>query len=93
MIGNLLTETLTNIESALWEFEYKKPGVRYNYTNEGIRASAKIFTTALLDAAVKKLDKEGIEGEDRVKQIKALAGEIRALTLKYTDLDLHKMHK
>lgn len=92
MIGEKLSEVLYSIETALIEFEANvaKPP---QYTDDGFRAAAKIFMSAMLDKMWKLQEAEGMDINDRGEMAAKLGEEIRKLVRVYTNIDTHDLYK
>lgn len=92
MIGKKLSEVLYSIETALIEFEANvaKPP---QYTDDGFRAAAKIFISAMLDKMWKLQEAEGMDINDRGEMAAKLGEEIRKLVRVYTNIDTHNLYK
>jgi len=92
MIGKKLSPVLSEIESALMEFEINvaKPP---QYTDEGFRASIRIFLSAMLDKMWKLQEDEGIDINTRADMAEKLGSEIRNIVRIYTNIDTHSLYK
>ena len=92
MIGKKLSPILSEIESTLMEFEINvaKPP---EYTNEGFRASVRIFLSAMLDKMWKLQEDEGIDINTRADMAEKLGSEIRNIVRIYTNIDTHSLYK
>jgi hypothetical protein len=92
MIGKKLSPILSEIESALIEFEINvaKPP---EYTDEGFRASVKIFLSVMLDKMWKLQEDEGIDINTRADMAEKLGNEIRNIVRIYTNIDTHNLYK
>jgi hypothetical protein len=92
MIGEKLSSVLSEIESALIEFEINvaRPP---QYTNEGFRAAVKIFLSAMLDKMWKLQEDEGIDINTRADMAEKLGTEIRNIVRVYTNIDTHNLYK
>jgi hypothetical protein len=92
MIGEKLSSVLSEIESALIEFEANvaRPP---QYTNEGFRAAVKIFLSAMLDKMWKLQEDEGIDINTRADMAEKLGNEIRNIVRIYTNIDTHNLYK
>jgi hypothetical protein len=92
MIGKKLSPVLSEIESALMEFEINvaKPP---EYTDEGFRASVRIFLSAMLDKMWKLQEDEGIDINTRADMAEKLGSEIRNIVRVYTNIDTHDLYK
>jgi hypothetical protein len=92
MIGKKLSPILSEIESALMEFEANvaKPP---QYTDEGFRASVRIFLSAMLDKMWKLQEDEGIDINTRADMAEKLGSEIRNIVRVYTNIDTHSLYK
>ena len=92
MIGKKLSPILSEIESALIEYELNinRPP---EYTDEGFRASVKIFLSAMLDKMWKLQEDEGIDIDTRADMAEKLGTEIRNIVRIYTNIDTHNLYK
>ena len=92
MIGEKLSSVLSEIESALIEFEINvaRPP---QYTDEGFRASVKIFLSVMLDKMWKLQEDEGIDINTRADMAEKLGTEIRNIVRVYTNIDTHNLYK
>jgi len=92
MIGKKLSPVLSEIESALMEFEANvaKPP---EYTDEGFRASVRIFLSAMLDKMWKLQEDEGIDINTRADMAEKLGNELRNIVRVYTNIDTHNLYK
>jgi len=92
MIGKKLSPILSEIESALIEFEINvaRPP---EYTDEGFRASVRIFLSAMLDKMWKLQEDEGIDINTRADMAEKLGTEIRNIIRVYTNIDTHSLYK
>ena len=92
MIGEKLSSVLSEIESALIEFEANvaRPP---EYTNEGFRAAVRIFLSAMLDKMWKLQEDEGIDIDTRADMAEKLGSEIRNIVRVYTNIDTRDLYK
>jgi hypothetical protein len=92
MIGKKLSPILSEIESTLMEFEINvaKPP---QYTDEGFRASVRIFLSAMLDKMWKLQEDEGIDIDTRANMAEKLGSEIRNIVRVYTNIETHDLYK
>jgi hypothetical protein len=92
MIGKKLSPILSEIESALIEFEINvaKPP---EYTDEGFRASVKIFLSVMLDKMWKLQEDEEIDINTRADMAEKLGTELRNIIRVYTNIDTHDLYK
>ena len=92
MIGKKLSPILSEIESALIEYELNinRPP---QYTDEGFRASIRIFLSAMLDKMWKLQEDEGIDINTRADMAEKLGSEIRNIVRIYTNIDTHSLYK
>lgn len=92
MIGKKLSPILSEIESTLMEFEINvaKPP---EYTDEGFRASIRIFLSAMLDKMWKLQEDEGIDINTRADMAEKLGSEIRNIVRIYTNIETHDLYK
>ena len=92
MIGKKISPILSEIELALIEFEINvaKPP---EYTDEGFRASVKIFLSVMLDKMWKLQEEEGIDINTRADMAEKLGNELRNIIRVYTNIDTHNLYK
>jgi hypothetical protein len=92
MIGKKLSPILSEIESALIEYELNinRPP---EYTDEGFRASVKIFLSVMLDKMWKLQEDEEIDINTRADMAEKLGTEIRNIIRVYTNIDTHSLYK
>jgi hypothetical protein len=92
MIGKKLSPVLSEIESALIEYELNinRPP---EYTDEGFRASVKIFLSVMLDKMWKLQEDERIDINTRADMAEKLGSEIRNIIRIYTNIDTHDLYK
>ncbi len=92
MIGKKLSPILSEIESVLIEYELNinRPP---EYTDEGFRASVKIFLSVMLDKMWKLQEDEGIDIDTRADMAEKLGTEIRNIVRVYTNIDTHNLYK
>ena len=92
MIGKKLSPILSEIESALIEYELNinRPP---EYTDEGFRASVKIFLSVMLDKMWKLQEDEEIDINTRADMAEKLGTEIRNIIRVYTNIDTHDLYK
>jgi hypothetical protein len=92
MIGKKLSPILSEIESALIEYELNinRPP---EYTDEGFRASVKIFLSVMLDKMWKLQEDEGIDIDTRADMAEKLGNELRNIVRVYTNIDTHNLYK
>ena len=91
MIGEKIGPILSELEGALWEFEAQELGPP-EFTDEGMRASIKIFMSVLMDKMWNLQEKEGVSSEIRADMALKAGQEVRELFKKYTDLDTHDLY-
>ena len=92
MIGKKISPILSEIESALIEYELNinRPP---EYTDEGFRASVKIFLSVMLDKMWKLQEDEGIDINTRADMAEKLGNELRNIIRVYTNIDTHNLYK
>jgi hypothetical protein len=92
MIGKKLSPILSEIESTLIEYELNinRPP---EYTDEGFRASVKIFLSVMLDKMWKLQEDEGIDINTRADMAEKLGNELRNIIRVYTNIDTHSLYK
>lgn len=92
MIGKRLSPVLVEIEDALFDFEVEHES-KPEYTQEGFRASSKIFMSALMDKMWELQQKEKIPIEQRLEMVNKAGQELRQFIKTYTGLDSHEFYK
>ena len=92
-IGKKLSPILTEIENALWEFEYNRPNERPKYSAEGFRGAIKIFMSALLDKMYQYQDENSLPLKWRTKMAEKAGKEIKKLVAEYTGINTHNLYK
>jgi hypothetical protein len=92
MIGKKISPILSEIELALIEYELNinRPP---EYTDEGFRASVKIFLSVMLDKMWKLQEEEGIDINTRADMAEKLGNELRNIIRVYTNIDTHSLYK
>jgi hypothetical protein len=93
IIGQKLSPVLTEIEDALWDFEYNCSNQQPKYTTEGFRASIKIFMSALLDKMWDYQEEKNVSQKSREKQAKKAGEDIRKFIKQFTGIDSHDLYK
>ena len=93
MIGKDLSPVLNEIEEALWDFEFNKPGIQPKYTQDGIKGAIKIFSSVMLDKMWDYQEKNKTSQKKREQLAKEAGEAIRALFKKYTNIDSHNLYK
>lgn len=91
-LGEKLSPILAELEGAIWESEFIAPGVRPQYTQEGLRGAIKIFSSALLDAMWDKHEKDGDKQVDRERMALLAGTAIHKLVKNLTNLDTKKLY-
>lgn len=92
IIGEKLSPILEELEKAIWSFEVYNLG-KLNYTEDGFRASIKIFMSTLMDKIWELQEKEGMDIENRGKMVEKAGEDLRKLVKIYTDIDTHELYK
>lgn len=90
MIGEKLSPVLSEIESALWEFESLSKGRPY-FTDAGLRAAIKIFSTAIFDKMWELCERENLGQKDRINMAMSLGDQIRKMVKTFTNIDPHNL--
>lgn len=91
MIGQRISPILEEIETSLWKFE-ENYGVKPCYTNNGFRAAAKIFMSALMDRMWELQQQEKMDMTDRENMAEKAGEALRALIKTYTNIDSHEFY-
>lgn len=90
-IGQKISPILVEIENALWEYEAWN-GSQPKYTDEGFRASIKIFMSALMDRMYNLQTSEELALEDKEAMAESLGKQVRAIIKTYCDIDTHELY-
>jgi len=69
------------------------PNSPHEFTDEGFRASLKIFIANMMDRIWKLQEKEGTPMEDRLKMVEHAGQEIKKIVLEMTGIDTTKLYK
>lgn len=91
MIGKKLSPILVEIENTIWESE-SNFGVKPEYTQDGFRASVKIFMSTLMDMMWELQDYENLSMEDRGAMAQKAGDDIKKLIKTYTNIDTTKLY-
>lgn len=91
-LGVQISPVLVEIEMALWEMEFAV-GEKPEYTDEGFRAAAKIFMSAMMDKMVNMQNSDKMSIDDRCKMATKLGSDLRQLIKTYADIDMHEAYK
>lgn len=91
-IGEDISPILKEIEDTLWEFE-ANVGVQPLYTEDGFKASIKIFLSAMLDKMWDLQEKENMPMKDRTLMAAKVGDSVRQLVKVFTDIDTHDFYK
>ena len=62
--GEKMSPVLTEIETAIWEHEINFPDEPPRYTDDGFRAAAKIFMSAIVDKMYAKDKEHGLSADE-----------------------------
>ena len=68
------------------------PKQKPEFDKDDLAAASKIFVTVIQERAFDKLNKEGVEAEDRKKVMQELGKDIRDMIQKYTGVDSHTFY-
>jgi hypothetical protein len=91
MIGKALSPVLVEIEDSLWEFEANCK-MKPQFTQEGFRATVKIFMCAMMDKIYDLQENEGIDFETRCKMAEQCGHDLKKLVKTYTNIDTKKLY-
>ena len=91
-LGEKLSPYLIKIEKIIWENDLAKVGAP-NYSNEGFRASIKIFMSILLDKMFELQHNENMSIEDKSNMCRKAGEDLRKLVKTYTGIDTYNMYK
>jgi len=92
MIGEALSPVLAGIENAIWDFEANVE-LPPKFTEEGFRASIKIFMSAALDKMWTLQRNEKMNISDRAAMAQKMGEDLRQLVKTYTDVDTHTLYR
>lgn len=92
-LGQKLSPILSELEDALWDFEYAYPNEPAKYSIIGFRGATKIFMSCLLDKMWERQENKLLSKEEREQQATEAGKEVRALIKKYTGIDSHDLYK
>lgn len=93
MLGEHLAPILTEIETAIWEFESFHPGVALGLSKEGFRAAIKIFMAATADQMFALQTNEDIPFQQRMDMTLKFAEELKKLIFTFTGIDTLDLYK
>jgi len=91
MIGKLISPILVEIEETLWENENESTSPP-EFTNEGFRASVKIFMATIMDKMWALQEKENIDIEIRKAMATKAGNDIVNLVNVYTGINTHSLY-
>ncbi len=91
MIGEKISPVLSEIEKALWEFEYNS-GAKPEYTDDGFKAGIKIFISVLMDKMRDLQINENMDKETCLNMAQKAGEETRKLVKTYTNIDTHDLY-
>lgn len=92
MIGKKISPILVEIENTLWEFEANNEDIKPEYTDEGFRATLKIFMSVLMDKMWELQFNEKIDIKDRLNMAEKAGNDLRELVKTYTNIDTHEFY-
>ena len=75
----------------LEDYYLETGGVPIHFTREEVRAVSYIFIQMLLNKFWDRADRHNIEQKEREQAAEMMGYELRALILKYTDIDTHTL--
>jgi hypothetical protein len=91
VVGEGVSKALCEVEDVLWGCDFAE--ARVSFTDEGFRASVKVFMSALMDKMYELQDKEGLSLDVRLGMAQKAGDGIRDLVKIYTNLDTHELYK
>ena len=91
-IGKSISPVLVEIENALWQFE-AEVATPPQFTDEGFRASLKVFMSALLDKMWALQRGENMPIEQRQQMAQRAGEEMHKLVKVFTDVDAHELYR
>lgn len=92
MIGTDYTPTLKWIAEELWDYEEESLG-HHGFTDQGLKAAAKIFTSAMMDKMFELQELDEMDMDDRIKMGRKLGEDLRKLIWTYTNVDSKELYK
>lgn len=92
MIGKKISPILVEIEETLWEFEAHNE-TKPEFTQDGFRASIKIFMSVLMDKMWELQCNENLSLDDRCAMAQKLGEDLRKLVKTYTDINTIKLYE
>lgn len=90
-LGSKLSPILEELEEIILEHSSNN-GIKPDYTKEGFRAGLMIFHSVLSDKMFEKQMNDGKTIEQAEKEAELMGYEVRALILKYTNIDTHEIY-
>lgn len=90
-IGEAISPILSEVEEALWEHEAMNAGPPM-FTDDGMRASIKIFMSVLMDRMWRLQRNENMSMEDRMKMAETLGSEMHKMVKTFTDIDTKELY-
>lgn len=91
-IGKKLSPILVEIENIIWESESFRQ-IQPQFTDDGFRASIKIFMTVILDKMWELQEKENIDQKLREEMALKCGEEFRKLIKTFTNVDTMDLYK
>lgn len=93
IIGKNLSEDLVIIEDIIWDSEHKNFNEQFKFTEEGFRASLKIFMANMLDKTYDYQQKNKMSPKEGFDQASEIGKILRELVKKYTNIDTLTLYK
>jgi len=91
MIGKKISPILVEIEDTLLEFEANR-GIKPHFTEEGFRASIKIFMSTMMDRMWDVQESDDMEFGNRKEMATRLGEELRTMVKTYTGIDTFDLY-
>ena len=90
--GEKMSPVLTEIETAIWEHEINFPDEPPRYTDDGFRAAAKIFMSAIVDKMYAKDKEHGLSADYMEQHAEEIGWKLRNLCIEQTGYDPHNLY-
>jgi len=90
-LGFSLSQILEEIENALWQHKCQDNG-ELIFSNEGFRASIKIFMDVMLAKTWELQENENLDLIDRCNMAEKMGNDLRGIIKTYTNIDTHELY-
>lgn len=91
-LGTTLSPILQEIEHALWD-NHSERMLPLAFTEDGVKASIKIFMDVMMSEMWKLQESEGIDMDLRGDMAHTFGTELRNLIKVFTNIDTHELYK